>query len=1076
MSASNTVSIQLVLQGSPEIVNQIKTVLTGFNQLKVGLDGAKQSMSGGFRLDGLQGLQAAMGSAEQQTNKFRSTLSKIGGEISKNGSAFSVAAASVWGVYNAYDSLTKVQIRASQSITRVSSLTTTLATLENRLTEARQQGNLSAEEMAILEQRITDTKTKLAVAQERSADLQGDVNEAWGQFASQVGPQAIAAAGSIGQVVTSMRGSLTGLIPKITQFFGGMTSLAGSSAAAATSARPLGSIFASTGTGAQIGATGIRAMSGAMKALLIGSGIGAILVAVGLLTEGFGLLGKASAESANDLSASQTTTVENTGKYSDAFQAAYDRASTAIEEHAKNVKTQHDAMSATIRTATLNDARFAMENTRKEWMAAKAKSDAMLVEINKLREQYKDAGQFSDIYLFAIQKMIPAQMELAGKTETLRVGLQAEGKALGTLVTIFKEQETAAKNSIAMHSQSAASSLQNALAIEKTHDAVRKAVDLYVSELVPAVKAGTVSEEAFIAAFENSAASYTNNTELKGVATEHFNAKVKELFPDMEKLAKAEEKEVKNANELIAKWEELEIKFGVEVPESIKTSETALEAYGKVLENNKQLIDEWLSHAEEFKNFSSASKALKLEFEVDKEVKDFIKDFDKETEKKIKIVVKREQAMQDFKALFESIQSIFFKQGKGKLNADGTTTFDMEFRPIYNESDAIEFRDTLLDSLDNVFKGAKKPEYIKTMIEKLSDADSKAEIIKVLQEYGFLLEQTITENASTAAENAAAAYDTAFKSKLGPLGSILTTGTSPGQKGKVTSIDPETGKQTIEPVGKGETSGQVADQTALQVALQKTQESFANLATQGANSMAMLAKASSAAINGIKNNLKVGEVASQKLQTGLANLSNEGLKSLAAIAKSSSAAMNGTKGNLSVGEVAAQKLQKGLANLAIQGSNSLRMLAQTSSSQMNGFVNNLKKGETAARRLQSAIDDLESKSITVTTTYVTKRVNAQHGFHGVISTPTNFTVGEGSKPELVTVTPLTGGSTPNPHENIHVQSASRLVTNERRQQSQRSGPTTIHLTSYIQAVPGSNEYRKVVQEFSLDDLSRFSTS
>lgn len=75
-------------------------------------------------------------------------------------------------------------------------------------------------------------------------------------------------------------------------------------------------------------------------------------------------------------------------------------------------------------------------------------------------------------------------------------------------------------------------------------------------------------------------------------------------------------------------------------------------------------------------------------------------------------------------------------------------------------------------------------------------------------------------------------------------------------------------------------------------------------------------------------------------------------------------------------------------------------------------------------RLQDTIDSLRSKTITVTTVRrtVTRsrgvsatasgRRGAQHGYAGVISQPTWFTVGEGNRPEFVFVQPLRSTAAP----------------------------------------------------------------
>lgn len=76
------------------------------------------------------------------------------------------------------------------------------------------------------------------------------------------------------------------------------------------------------------------------------------------------------------------------------------------------------------------------------------------------------------------------------------------------------------------------------------------------------------------------------------------------------------------------------------------------------------------------------------------------------------------------------------------------------------------------------------------------------------------------------------------------------------------------------------------------------------------------------------------------------------------------------------------------------------------------------------KQLKASIDALKSKTITITVKYNVQKpsglehggafmTHAQHGFSGIINQPTKFggvRMGEGFKPELVTVTPLTRGT------------------------------------------------------------------
>ena len=203
--------------------------------------------------------------------------------------------------------------------------------------------------------------------------------------------------------------------------------------------------------------------------------------------------------------------------------------------------------------------------------------------------------------------------------------------------------------------------------------------------------------------------------------------------------------------------------------------------------------------------------------------------------------------------------------------------------------------------------------------------------------------------------------------------------------------------------------------SAIEVAAQKAQTGIANLAIQGVNSMAILAKGSSKQIQGFVKNLNVGYVSSGHLQTGIANLANEGSSSLAMLAKVSSKQMNGMTNNLNKGYESAGHLQTGLANLSNEGSNSLMALAKASSKSMNGLVNNMKAGEKAVKSLKSAIDSLKDKTVTVRY----KQVGAPQSQGGVYSFAEGGTVSAAGG--LTTVSQPTHfiyGDNPGNHETL----------------------------------------------------------
>src|SRR4029078_100392 len=280
-------------EGSENILSLIKQITSATGQLDTEikkLTQTSQQASSGIG-PAFSNLGNAISSGEQKVKSLSEKFAGLQNVISRQGAAFGTATASVWGIYNAYDSLEKVQLRASQSTVRVETLTTSLRSQEEQLRVARESGTLTAEQLAVKQERIADTTAKLTVAQQRQEIMQGDVNEAWAVFISLVGPQSVAAIGSISQLVAGLTQAGEGQVSVLGRMRGAFTSLISSLSLTRGSGLALNSTFQQMPVVAGAAEIGVRGLSGALKGLLIGTGIGAIIVAIGLLTEGFGLLG-----------------------------------------------------------------------------------------------------------------------------------------------------------------------------------------------------------------------------------------------------------------------------------------------------------------------------------------------------------------------------------------------------------------------------------------------------------------------------------------------------------------------------------------------------------------------------------------------------------------------------------------------------------------------------------------------------------------------------------------------------------------------------------------------------------------
>lgn len=291
----------------------------------------------------------------------------------------------------------------------------------------------------------------------------------------------------------------------------------------------------------------------------------------------------------------------------------------------------------------------------------------------------------------------------------------------------------------------------------------------------------------------------------------------------------------------------------------------------------------------------------------------------------------------------------------------------------------------------------------KMLLDKLGQELQNGNPIQIPSELSF----QSTAGGSNSAENEQNGVDAAFITKH----YLKVTRANPVLIPAALEFDPTFG-QPQGPQGEGGTNekGQPVDRkgnvitggggAGPAVQAQKLQTALANLATQGSNSLGILAKNSSLAMNGMSKNFKVGEVASQKLQTGIANLAKQGSNSLGILAKTSSSDMNGMKKNLSVGEVAAQKLQTGLANLDNQGSKSLNELAKASSKAMNGLIHNVQAAQKAVISLIKSIGNLHSKTITIKANVSGPVRLAQSGMHETLASDTMILAHAGERVDI----------------------------------------------------------------------------
>jgi len=234
--ALSTVSLRVdVIDNATPQLTKIATGLGTFQQKATSvltssgqLAGAGQGFSGA-----LAGFNTQLNTVGTSAQTLGQRLGTLGTAIAQQGTAFGVASASVIGVASSFLSLEKASVRSEAAQVRVRTLTTTLAAQTERLRIAREKGNLTDGQMAVLESRIADTQDKLGVAQERATVMQNDYNETLSSFATQLGPQVIAAGGSIAQIFakdpqgisgfTRLKTAISGLISPMSGFGSGAT-------------------------------------------------------------------------------------------------------------------------------------------------------------------------------------------------------------------------------------------------------------------------------------------------------------------------------------------------------------------------------------------------------------------------------------------------------------------------------------------------------------------------------------------------------------------------------------------------------------------------------------------------------------------------------------------------------------------------------------------------------------------------------------------------------------------------------------------------------------------------------------
>jgi len=152
--------------------------------------------------------------------------------------------------------------------------------------------------------------------------------------------------------------------------------------------------------------------------------------------------------------------------------------------------------------------------------------------------------------------------------------------------------------------------------------------------------------------------------------------------------------------------------------------------------------------------------------------------------------------------------------------------------------------------------------------------------------------------------------------------------------------------------------------TTVPVALQKTQTGLANFATQGGNSLSILAQSASVHVTTLLTYFGTTiPTILQKSQTAFANFAVQSANSFSIL--QAAAAAHTTSINTYLGKtiaVAAQKAQKSLANFANQGANSFSMLQSAAAKHTKSLDTYMSKTiPTAAQKAQKSLANLSNQ-------------------------------------------------------------------------------------------------------------------
>jgi len=136
---------------------------------------------------------SAAGNTAKQTTGLKSAFSNLGGAIHSSAASFALAGDASWRLFEAFDSLEKIEVASSRSTLNVQRAQDQLANATDKLNKMQNDGKSSAADLAKQQEQVRLAQEKLSVVTQNNQRIQGDLNEAYVHFAQSVGPIAIEA-------------------------------------------------------------------------------------------------------------------------------------------------------------------------------------------------------------------------------------------------------------------------------------------------------------------------------------------------------------------------------------------------------------------------------------------------------------------------------------------------------------------------------------------------------------------------------------------------------------------------------------------------------------------------------------------------------------------------------------------------------------------------------------------------------------------------------------------------------------------------------------------------------------------